>query len=159
MEKELQKTSPVSYEKVIEVVKVKQVVCDCEVPFNLKVMSSNEIAQILMQEIGQDCQESLVLLGLNTKNRINVYSVVFKGSVNSSICHPREIVQRLIMNNCARFIIVHNHPSNNPEPSEADDTMTKKMKEVGKLLDIAMLDHIIVGHDTYYSYNENGRMK
>ena len=145
----------VSYEKVVEIVRLKQVVCDPTLEIQ-KITSSFGIAQWLMDEIGKETQEVLMLLCLNTKNEVNSLSVVHRGTINQSIAHPRDIFQRAILSNATRICIAHNHPSGNPQPSEADKLFTERIKEAGDLLGISLLDHLVVTSNRYYSFRENG---
>ena len=99
--------------------------------------------------------EQFHVIGLNTKNAVVVEEIVSQGSINASIVTPRETFNMLIRRRCAAAIAVHNHPSGDPEPSESDITLTKALVESGKILGIPVLDHVIVGHDEYYSFKEH----
>lgn len=103
-------------------------------------------------------QEHFVVLGLNIKNQILFRQTVFIGSLNACIVHPSPIFQLLIKRNCASAIVAHNHPSGNPAPSQEDIQVTKRLKAAGELIGIEMLDHIIVGSETFISLNEKGFM-
>ena len=89
----------------------------------------------------------------------------FTGTLNESIAHPRDILRPAIIHNAYGFILAHNHPSGNPAPSQADDTLTGRIRESAKLLGVRFLDHIIIGKPTatvqrnYYSYNSYGMKK
>lgn len=155
----MEKARGINYSEVTEIVKIKQVVQECTLPFERLVSSTLGVAEVLMKEIGQYAREALVVLGLNAKNEINTYAVVFTGGLNHSIAQPREIMQILLLGNCARFIVAHNHPSGDCRPSPSDDAFTKKMKKVGALMGVDLLDHIIVGPDSYHSYRETGFWK
>lgn len=141
--------------KTYEILKLKQVIRVIDDFAQLTITSSYSIANWLQEEIGHDSQENLVLLCLDTKNNINSYSVVHKGTLNHSICHPRDIFQRALLSNASRIVIAHNHPSNNPTPSMMDNEVTERIRKCGELLGIELLDHIIVGKNNYYSYKEN----
>ena len=132
-------------EKIIEIVRLKQITTEIELPIT-EIRSSFEIANWLQEEIGNETQELLVLLCLDTKNKINAFSFVFKGTVNQATAHPRDIFQRAILANSARIIVAHNHPSNTTKPSEADKSFTKRLAECGDILGIQLLDHLIIGH-------------
>lgn len=124
-----------------------------------KITSSFALAQWLSVLVGNECQEHLIVVCLNTKNEINSYSTVSIGSLNQSIAHPRDILQRALLSNAARIVFAHNHPSGNPTPSTNDDAFTERMKEVCDLIGIDLLDHIIVtDNNTYYSYREESRL-
>jgi len=100
--------------------------------------------------------EEFVVLGLNIKNEVLFKNTVFVGSLNSSIVHPRETFKALIRRSCASAIVAHNHPSGNPAPSQEDISVTKRLQEVGQLVGIEILDHIIVGQGRFISLNEKG---
>lgn len=120
------------------------------------VHSSQWVGQYFIDEIGSLHQENVVGLFLNTKNQIIRKEKIFKGSLNSSVAHPREIFRIGVRSSAARLIIGHNHPSGNPSPSEADIRFTQRMAEAGELIGIEVLDHIIVGDDSFISMREEG---
>ncbi|MCK5333958.1 MAG: DNA repair protein RadC, partial [Candidatus Aenigmarchaeota archaeon] len=92
---------------------------------------------------------------LDTKNRIIRDEIVSVGTLNSSLVHPREIFKGAIKESANAIILVHNHPSGDPTPSEEDKEVTKRLSDAGELLSINMLDHVIVGADEFYSFEEN----
>ncbi len=119
-----------------------------------KVSSSYQIAQNLIYELQDFQQEHLVCLYLNTKNEVIKQETVFKGSLNQSVAHPREIFRSAVKCSAARLILAHNHPSGNPTPSESDIHFTQRMQECGKMMGIEVLDHIIIGEQVYISMRE-----
>lgn len=119
-----------------------------------KVSSSVEIAERLMIEMASYSQENFLLITLDTKNQIIKQHTLFKGTLNQSVAHPRDIFRQAAIDNAARFIISHNHPSGDPTPSQNDDDFTSRLIQASNILGIPMLDHIVVGQDTYYSYAE-----
>ena len=84
---------------------------------------------------------------------------VFKGSVNQCISSPREIFLRLLLSGASGFIMAHNHTSDETEPSILDLETTKKMDELSKMMGIRLMDHVIAGRETYYSFADNGLIK
>lgn len=100
--------------------------------------------------------EEFIVLGLNTKNEILFRKTVFVGSLNASIVHPRETFKALIKKSCASAIVAHNHPSGNSAPSPEDIAVTKRLQEVGQVVGIELLDHLIIGQDNFVSLNEKG---
>ncbi len=88
---------------------------------------------------------------LDTRGRIIHDEVLFIGSLSETTVHPREILKPAIIHSAFSFILVHNHPSGNPEPSRADIEFTEKIKEAAKIMDIKFLDHIIIGSSGYRS--------
>lgn len=104
--------------------------------------------------------EHFDVIGLSTKNHVVFKENISIGSLNASIVHPREAFKGLIRRSCAACILVHNHPSSDPLPSEEDILLTKKLVECGSIIGIEVLDHIIVGADGggYVSLKEQGKM-
>ncbi len=100
-------------------------------------------------------QEHFITVFLNTKNEIISYKTIFIGSANRSIVHPRDIFKEAIRSSAVKILVIHNHPSGDVTPSEEDRQFTLRLIEAGKLLQIPLLDHIIIGKNTYYSFLEN----
>lgn len=101
-------------------------------------------------------QEHFVILGLNTKNEVLFRKTIFIGSLNASICHPREIMKELIKRSCASAILSHNHPSGETTPSPEDIQVTGRLVEAGLIIGIDIVDHIIVGSNKYLSMKGKG---
>lgn len=120
-----------------------------------KLESTKIVGNFLMAKLAHEEQENLLVIPLNTKNQPLAIETVFKGGLNSSVAHPREIFKILTKYPCARFFIAHNHPSGDPTPSSADLKLTERMIECGDMMGIELLDHIIVGKGSYYSVREN----
>lgn len=118
------------------------------------VRSPQDVYQLVRPEMEYLPIENFMVLGLSTKNHVNFKQVVSAGSLNASIVHPRETFRLLIRRSCASTILVHNHPSGDPEPSKEDIELTKRLKAVGELVNIPVLDHIIVGQNAYVSLKE-----
>lgn len=119
-----------------------------------KIASPQDIADILIPVLRDEVKEKFIVVCLNSANKIIRYEVISIGNLNSSIVHPREIFKVAIDNNSANIILVHNHPSGNPEPSSEDITVTKKLVEAGKIMDIQIFDHIIIADQKYVSFVE-----
>jgi len=101
-------------------------------------------------------REYFVTLLLDGKNRILLEEQVSEGSLNQSIVHPREVFSRAVKESAAAVILVHNHPSGDPGPSREDREITRRLKEAGEILGIRVLDHIIIGDGSYFSFVEQG---
>lgn len=101
-------------------------------------------------------QENLIVLFLDTRRNIIGFQVVFVGTMNTLITHPREIFRAAILHGACFIVIAHNHPSGNPEPSEADIKITRDLIRAGQLLKIDLTDHVIFGDDSYRSLRELG---
>lgn len=123
---------------------------------NFKITSPREISSLLINEMSNLNQEVFKVILLNTKNNIIGTKDVFKGTLNSSIVHPREVFKEAVSRGSASIIVCHNHPSGDPNPSREDIDITIRLKECGKLMGIALLDHIIIGNNKYVSLKEKG---
>lgn len=123
---------------------------------NHKINSPRDIANLLINEMSELKQEVLKLIMLDTKNQIISIKDVFKGSLNTSIVHPREIFNEAIKRNSSSIIICHNHPSGDPTPSKEDINITLRINECSKIIGINLLDHIIVGKAKFISLKEKG---
>lgn len=100
-------------------------------------------------------QENLIVLLLDNKNYLIHNTTVFKGTLNSSIAHPREIFNLAIKHSASSIIIVHNHPSGDPVPSNHDRQFTQNLLKAGNIIGIPVIDHIIIGKNKYYTFKEN----
>lgn len=112
--------------------------------------------EIAKKFIGNADREHFITLLLNTKNCIAAVNTVSVGNLNSTIVHPREVFKPAILASANALILAHNHPSGDPTPSSEDIGVTKRLVEAGKLLGIPVLDHIVVGENTYCSLTERG---
>lgn len=103
--------------------------------------------------------ETFVVLHLDGKNRIAGMTTVSLGSMTSSLVHPREVFRPAIANLTAGLILLHNHPSGEPEPSSEDIQITRRLCEVGRLIGIKVLDHLVIGDKRYYSFADEGLLQ
>ena len=127
-----------------------------ELGARLNITSSKMAGQWIVEELKDAYQEHLVALYLNTKNEVIKKKMIFIGGLNSAVAHPREIFREAVRYSAARVIIGHNHPSGNPEPSQADIDFTKRLMDCGELMGIELLDHFIVGGEHFISLKEIG---
>lgn len=109
-------------------------------------------------DIRTSMREHFIVLYLNSRNQEIVKEIVSVGSLNTSIVHPREVFESAIKNHAASIMLVHNHPSNDLNPSQADIDITSKLIKSGEILDIEVLDHVIIGKDGWYSFKEKGKI-
>lgn len=123
---------------------------------NFKISSPKDVSSLLINEMSNLKQEVFKLILLNTKNVVIGTKDVFKGTLNSSIVHPREVFKEAIQRGSANIIVCHNHPSGDPTPSKEDIDITLRLKECGKIMGIGLLDHIIIGNNKYVSLKEKG---
>lgn len=119
-----------------------------------KISSPSDIGEMFIPLLRDEMKEHFMVVCLSSSNRIIRYETVSVGNLNSSIVHPREIFKVAIENNSANIIIIHNHPSGNPEPSNEDIAVTKKLIEAGKIMDIQVFDHIIIAGNRFLSFVE-----
>lgn len=108
--------------------------------------------------INKNLQEKFYCLYLDNHKRIIKEKLLFIGTNNQSIVHPREIFKEAYLINASAIICIHNHPSNVLEPSIEDINLTNKISQIGILTGVCLLDHIIVGDNNYYSFMENGKI-
>ncbi|GGI10486.1 RadC family protein [Gottfriedia solisilvae] len=120
------------------------------------IKSPDDCAKFMMDEMRFLEQEHFICLYLNTKNQIIARETIFKGSLNASIVHPREVFKEAFRRSASSIICLHNHPSGDPTPSREDIEVTKRLVECGKIIGIELLDHIIIGEHKYVSLKEKG---
>lgn len=123
------------------------------VPYKSKELTDpKKVYQLIKSKLKDYHKEHFYIIALNSRN----YSIVevSVGSLNSSIVHPREVFVEAIKNKSASVIFAHNHPSGDPEPSEGDLVITKRLVEAGKILEIEVVDHIIVTKNNFLSFKE-----
>lgn len=154
---ELQQINGIGYVKSIEIkamIELAKRISKAEYVQKERIMSSERLARKMMLELSDQKQEHLVAIYLDTQNRIIEQRTIFIGSVRRSIAEPREILYYACKNMATSVIIVHNHPSGSPEPSENDLQFTQKMKRACEDIGIICLDHIVIGKYQYYSFRE-----
>ena len=114
------------------------------------------VSNLFLVEMAYLEQERLRVVLLNTKNHVVGTPEIYKGSVNQSQVRISELFRELIRQNCPAIILVHNHPSGDPTPSADDVRLTEQVVAAGKLLDIDVLDHLVIGRQRYVSLKERG---
>ncbi|RKD27979.1 DNA replication and repair protein RadC [Caminicella sporogenes DSM 14501] len=125
------------------------------IDFRVSIKSPKDVVDFFIEDMKFLNKEHFKIVLLNTKNEIITYETISIGSLNASIVHPREVFNRAIKKNAASVILLHNHPSGNPNPSREDINITKRLVNAGKIIGIEVLDHIIIGDGNYYSMKEN----
>jgi len=118
----------------------------------LKVHNPESIFLFLKDQMELKTQEHLMALFLNTKGELLKKETIFIGSLNTSVVHPREIFKKAVKISAASMVIVHNHPSGDPSPSNQDIEITKRLVKSGQMMDIEVLDHLIIGQNKYFSF-------
>ncbi len=130
-----------------------------EFPEKPQIKEPSDIARIFIPRLADLNKEILIVVLLNTANRIIREVVVSEGNLNSSVIHPREVFKPAIDELSASIILVHNHPSGNPEPSRMDIEVTKQIYHAGEIIGIKLLDHIIIAGNKYTSMAQLGLLK
>lgn len=100
--------------------------------------------------------EMLVIVALDVKKKVIGTFVISQGTINMTLVSPREIFQKALLANAHSIIVAHNHPSGDPAPSKQDIAFTKDLIQAGKIMEMQICDSIILGHDSYYSFLEDG---
>ncbi|NIV31689.1 MAG: DNA repair protein RadC [Anaerolineae bacterium] len=121
-----------------------------------QIRSPADAANLVMTEMGLLEQEQLWVMLLDTKNRVLATETVYQGSLNTSLIRVGELFRDAIRANCASLIVLHNHPSGDPTPSPEDVAVTRQIVEAGKLLDVEVLDHLVIGRQRFVSLKERG---
>ncbi|MDD3123714.1 MAG: DNA repair protein RadC [Candidatus Izemoplasmatales bacterium] len=116
-----------------------------------KISSANDVYKLLKDELSGLKQEVLVVLFLDLKTNLIAKKQIFMGSLNQSLIHPREVYKYAVKFSAFQIILVHNHPSGDPEPSFQDIEVTKRFIEAGDMLQIKVADHIVIGSNGYVS--------
>lgn len=121
-----------------------------------RITSPADAANLLIPRLCDLAQEHLEVILLDTRNKVIGIETVYIGSLNTSVVRIGEVVRRAVVANAAAFIVAHNHPSRDPSPSPEDINVTRQIVKAGKLLDISLLDHIIIGGNRWVSLKEKG---
>lgn len=120
----------------------------------ITIKHPRDVANMLMEDMRYLKKEHFKVIFLDTKNNVIDISDISVGTLNSSIVHPREVFYEAIKKTAFSIVICHNHPSGDPTPSKEDINVTLRLKEVGKLIGIELLDHIVIGDGIYVSFKE-----
>ncbi|MCC6763357.1 MAG: JAB domain-containing protein [Deltaproteobacteria bacterium] len=116
--------------------------------------TSSDVYRLFAEDAGTWDRERFLVLALDGKNRLLGAETLSVGTLTASLVHPREVMKSLILSNAAAFILLHNHPSGDPTPSAEDRAITQRLKEVGDVFGMRLLDHVIVGSARYCSMSD-----
>jgi DNA repair protein RadC len=114
--------------------------------------------ELLRPLVRDQDREAFYGVYLDTRNQVLAVEMISLGSLNASIVHPREVFKPALRLSAASLLVVHNHPSGDPDPSEDDLAITRRLQEAGEVLGIPLLDHVILGKAAYFSLKEDGQL-
>lgn len=120
--------------------------------------SPRESAELLMRVLADQPTEVFAMLCLSTKHRVIAFHEVSRGTLDSTLVHPREVFKAALLANASAIVVSHNHPSGDPSPTLDDIEVTTRLVAAGEILGIPVLDHIVVGDGRYFSFKESGRV-
>ena len=121
-----------------------------------KITTSRDLYALLREYFSGHDREEMVVVMLNMKHAVTALHTVAIGSLSQSVVHPRETFKAAITMNAAAIILAHNHPSGDPSPSDDDRLLTTRLKQVGELIGLPVLDHLVIGTDRYVSFADKG---
>lgn len=119
-----------------------------------QIRAPADAANLLMPLIAHQEQEHFVILYLDTRNRVLDQETLYKGSLNTSLVRIGEVFRGAVRRQCAGVIVAHNHPSGDPTPSPEDIALTRRLVDAGKLLEVDVLDHVVIGQNRFVSLRE-----
>lgn len=119
------------------------------------ICSPKDMEEVVRKFIGDADREVFIAVNLSTANKINSIHIISIGTLNQSVVHPRECFKAALLCNAQAVVFAHNHPSGDVKPSLEDRQITSQLKQCGQLLEIKVLDHVIVGEEGFFSFQEN----
>ncbi len=125
-----------------------------KIPKKISLTSPKAVADYFREKLGKEKKEHFAIISLDSRNNLIKMSNISIGTLNANLVHPREVFKEAIQLTAGQIILVHNHPSGDPEPSEDDLEITKRLVESGKILGIEVVDHIIIAKTGFFSFKE-----
>ncbi len=122
------------------------------------VRGASDAAALVMEDLRHRQQECLCAIFMDTRNQVICVRILTVGTLTGSPAHPREVFREALAQGCASLIVCHNHPSGDPTPSKDDIALTARLVQVGELMGVPLLDHIVIGGGRYVSLKEAGKM-
>jgi DNA repair protein RadC len=123
-----------------------------------RIQVASDVADAFAAILGDECSEVFGMLCLSTKRRVIAYHEISRGSLDSTLVHPREVFKAAILANASAIVFAHNHPSGDPTPSPDDLALTSRLVSAGTVLGIDVLDHVIIGDGRWVSLAEVGQV-
>ena len=151
--KELQEIKGIGPSKAMQILTIAELqkrINQSKTPIT-KISCAEDVFKLMHEDLKDKKEEHFYVLMLNNQNNIIAKQEVSKGILDANIIHPREVFKPAIKNSASKIILVHNHPSGNPEPSREDLNITEKLSNAGEELGIKVLDHVIVGGERFWS--------
>lgn len=121
-----------------------------------QIRAPSDAAHILMPQLSTEPREQFVVMSLDTRNRVIHQETLYSGTLNTSIVRIAEVFAGPLQRNAASIIVAHNHPSGDPNPSPEDVALTRRLVQAGKLMEVDVLDHVVIGRNRYVSLRERG---
>ena len=143
-------------EKVLAAVEIGKRLASAQSLEKIHLGNPKDVARYLMPLLRYKQQEEMWVLTFDVKNALINKHIVASGSINNLIVKPREIFLKAILDKASAIVIAHNHPSGNPNPSILDNEITESIYKAGDIMSILVMDHIIIGDGSYYSFQEAG---
>jgi DNA repair protein RadC len=140
---------------VVEIAKRYQVV---PLKFQMQLKCSQDVIKCFMPHMRSLKKEVFKVINLDVKNKIINMLTVSEGDLSSTIVNPREVYREAIRSSAAGMIVIHNHPSGDPTPSREDILITSRLLKAGNLINIKLIDHVIIGENSYCSFADEGRL-
>ena len=125
---------------------------------NIQITNNLMIYDLYKYEFINSYQENFITIYLDSKNNIIKAKTLYVGTLSSASVHPREVFKLACLYSASKIILVHNHPSGDSNPSSADIEITNRLMEIGKLMNIPIIDHIIIGNNNYYSFYDEKKI-
>lgn len=147
---------PVKAIQILALLELSQRISKATYQHTMKWTNPQDVAGYFMEEMRHKKKEQFFVIYLDTKCKCISYESVSEGSLNASIVHPREVYKGAICKSANSIIVLHNHPSGEPTPSQEDLQITNKLKDTGNIVGIRLLDHIIIGDGCFISLKEQG---
>ena len=134
-----------------------QLVREKEMP-HANISCSTDAASYVREHIGDFDREVILAIAMDARHNVNATSMVHIGTANESVADTSDILRVALYSSSRNLIVAHNHPSGDPSPSAEDKALTKRLKEAASLLNITLLDHVIIGNETYFSFADEGQL-